>query len=48
MSLGIMLQNHCKYEEDDVLYMSLRLIYLQPEINICCLLRLTVYRLKVI
>lgn len=48
IQIGVILQNHCKYGEDDVLYVSLRLVYLRPEINLYCLLRLTVYRLKVI
>lgn len=48
IQIGIILQNHYKYEKDYVLYMSLRLVYLQPEINTYYLLRLTVYKLKVI
>lgn len=31
IQIGITLQNHCKYGLDGVLYMSFRLIYLQPE-----------------
>lgn len=31
IQIGITLQNHCKYGVDGVLYMSFRLVYLQPE-----------------
>lgn len=45
IQIGITLQNHCKYGVDGVLYMSFRLVYLQPE-KCNCFLGLTDYRLK--